>query len=171
MTKRTKLLSGIVAGATAAFVAGMALPATTQVPPERVTMTFFDANGDDKEKDIDVKPLKEFNAGDGAVIWTKAFDPETCEEAGSFSISFQVIRLVGKNNAWVRFGGATVLADGDINFDAVGTFTDFETGFAGAVTGGTGAYKDATGEFTVMETPEELCGKKGALITVDMLLE
>ncbi len=162
---------GLVAAATASLIVGMALPASTQIPPERVTLTFFDANGDDKEKNLDVKPYKEFNAGDGSVIWTKALDPETCEPVGSFDISFQVIRLVGKNNAWVRFGGAAVLPDGDINFDAVGTFTDFEAGFDGAVTGGSGAYKDATGQITVGETPEKMCDKKGVLITLDMLLE
>lgn len=170
MNPRTKVIAGALAATVAAFIGGTALPASTQAPAERVTLTFFDANGDDKEKNIDVKPIGDFNAGDGAVIWTKALDPETCEKVGSFSISFQVIRLVGQENAWVRFGGATVLGDGDINFDAVGTFADFETGFDGAVTGGTGAYKDATGEFNVAETETKLCGKRGALITIDMLL-
>lgn len=170
MVRSKKVIAAALGTVVATSIVGLAVPAATQAPAERVTLTFFDANGDDKEKDIDVKPMGEFNAGDGAVIWTKALDPETCEKVGSFSISFQVIRLVGRENAWVRFGGATVLGDGDINFDAVGTFADFESGFDGAVTGGSGAYKDATGEFTVRETETKLCDKRGALITVDLAL-
>lgn len=135
-----------------------------------MTLTFFDANGDDFEKEIDIKPVGRFNPGDGAVVWSKMFDPETCEPVGSFSLNFQYVKPAGKENGWVRILGAGVLNDGDVYFDITGKFSEFEAGMDGGVTGGSGAYKDATGEIRVSETPAKICEKRGALITLDMSL-
>ncbi|MFP5298000.1 MAG: hypothetical protein ACLGHL_03305 [Actinomycetota bacterium] len=168
MARRTKVIAGALTAAVTALVGGLALPASTQAPAERVTLTFFDANGDDFDKNIDVKPTGEFSPGDSAVIWSKLLDPETCERVGSFNLNFQFVKPIGKEDGWIRVHGAGVLDDGDVYFDLTGKFSDLQAGLDGGVTGGSGAYKDVTGEILVNET--RMCEKRGALITLDMLL-
>jgi hypothetical protein len=100
------------------------------------------------------------------------FDPETCEKAGTVLIRFQVVKLAGKNDAYFLDDGGLILPDGKLALYLHGRFTEFEgaNGFAGAITGGTGAYRDARGEFHIVEN-QEMCDKKGALITADLALE
>jgi hypothetical protein len=53
-----------------------------------------------------------------------------------------------------------------------GKFSEFgtEDGAKAAVTGGTGAYRDVRGEFTLVER-QERCEKKGTLVTLDLVVE
>ena len=162
-------MSALVAGLVLGLVfGGMALPASSQGPGGRTTITIFDPNRTDYSKDVNVG-RKGFSPGDWNVSIEKALDPETCEPAGRAVIRFTVVRLVGDNNADFIVDFTYLRSDGKITAYSAGRFSDFENGFAFPVTGGAGAYKDATGEVTIQENVE-LCDKKGATLTFDLAI-
>jgi hypothetical protein len=160
---------GLVSGAV--LVGGTVLPATSQPPAQRTTLTFFDPNATDFEKELNLGG-KGFKPGDMGLVKDTMFDPETCEPAGTVLIRFQVVKLAGRNDAFFLDDGGLTLPDGKVALYLHGKFSEFEgaNGFAGAVTGGTGAYRDARGEFHIVED-QQMCEKKGAVLTLDMTLE
>lgn len=170
MTK-LKAFFGATVLLAAVLVGSLVTPATSQPELERVTMTFFDPRPTEFDKEIDEKP-QGFSPGDWSVIREKQLDPETCEPAGNLLLHFVFVEQTGKENGWVRFNGDFVMDDGKISIQTAGKFSDFENegGFKFSVIGGTGAYKDATGEGSVAEgTP--MCDKKGDTVTLDLLLQ
>jgi hypothetical protein len=170
MTK-VKALFGAGVLLASVLVATLVAPATSQVDPERVTLTFFDPRSTEHEKDIDEKPAG-FSAGDWALIREKQLDPETCETAGQLILQFAFVEPTGKNDGYARFNGDLLLPDGKISIQSSGKFSEFENegGFKFSVIGGTGAYRDATGEGSVTESTP-MCEKKGDTITLDLLLQ
>ncbi len=170
MTKLRMLFgaSGLLA---ALLIGTLVAPATSQVEPQRVTLTFFDPRPTEHAKSIDEKP-KGFSPGDWEVAREKQLDPETCEAAGQLILQFTFVEQTGKEDGWARFNGDFVLDDGKISFQSAGKFSDFESeaGFTFSITGGTGAYKDATGQGSVSEGGT-LCDKKGDTVTLDLLLQ
>lgn len=154
----------------AVMTAATTLPAASQPPEERTTVAWFDPNRTDFEKRLNLGGRGE--AGDMAVVKDSMFDPETCEKEATILLRFQFVKPAGENDAFFLVDGGLLLSDGKLTISVPGRFSEFEneTGAAGAVTGGTGAYRDATGEFFVVED-QELCGKKGALITADLVLQ
>ena len=165
-----KLLIVFVLAATAVVVTGAVVPATSQPPAQRTTLTWFDPNKTDFEKGMNLGG-KGF-AGDMSVIKDSMFDPETCEKAGTLLLRFQAVKPIGENDGFFMADGQVLLPDGKMAISLAGRFTEFEAegGAAGAVTGGTGAYRDVTGEFHVVED-QRMCDKRGALITADLVLE
>jgi hypothetical protein len=155
------LLAGVIVGT-------MVTPAGSQVPPERTTLTFFDPNATDFDKDLNTGG-KGF-AGDMFLTKDSFFDPETCEKAGTLLIRGQVVKSAGRNDAFTIFDGGVRLPDGKITFSSPAKFSDFAAGPFLAVTGGTEAYKDVSGDVTVTED-QQMCEKNGALITMDLLLQ
>lgn len=156
----------------AALVLGAgAMPAISQPPEERTTISWFDPNKTDFEKSLNLGG-KGFKPGDMQLIKDTMFDPETCEKAATLLLRFQVVKLAGNNDAFFVDDGALLLPDGKLTIYFPGKFSEFESenGAAGAVTGGTDAYKDATGEFRLTED-QQMCDRKGSLITADLVLQ
>ena len=81
------------------------------------------------------------------------------------------MKPIGKNDGFHITEGTVVLPDGKIVIYAGGKFSEFaeEDGADLPVTGGTGAYQDASGTMTVLEG-QELCDRKGATLTFSLLL-
>ncbi len=132
-------------------------------------MSWFDPNRTDFEKELNLGG-KGFGAGDMALIKDSMFDPETCEKAATALLRFQVVKRAGRNDAFFLTEGGLLLPDGKLSLSFPGRFSEFVTGASGAITGGTDAYKDVTGDFSVTED-QKMCDKRGAVITADLVLE
>jgi hypothetical protein len=165
--KRLTLGSLLALVVTAALV----VPATSQPPAERTTIAFFDPNATDFEKPLNFGK-KAFGPGDMVLIKDTMFDPETCEKAGTLLMRVQVVKYAGRDDGFIIDDGGVLLPDGKLSFHLIGKFSEFgdEAGAAGAVIGGTGPYRDATGEVRITED-HRMCDKRGVLITADLLLE
>lgn len=152
------------AASVAALVAVSGVPASSQEPPGRTTIKLFTKNEVGFEKFIN-EGGEQFGAGDWAVNKTPAFDPDTCERVGAIGTRFVAVQFQAKKDA--VFGlvdGGIVLPEGTLTLYDVGDQSE-ATGDL-AITGGTGAFKDARGEANVTET--RLCDKAGVLITADI---
>jgi hypothetical protein len=164
--------AAVVALVAVALLAGAFLPATSQVPGERTELQFFDPNKRGTfERFVDVGKRGE-GPGDFGVFKDLQLDPETCEKAGTAIGRFQLIKAIGNRDGYATADIGLLLPDGKITFYFPVQFSEFEAegGATGAVTGGTGAYKDARGEVTVTER-QDMCDERGALITLDLLLQ
>lgn len=144
---------------------------SSQAPPARTTLTFFDPNKTNFEKFIDVG-REDFSPGDYSIFIENLKDPDTCEGAGKIIGKFTISKVVGRENAFFVVDFGFRLPDGTITGYHAGKFSDFASDTRNhlAVTGGTQVYEDATGEFTLDEDTQ-MCGTRGALITVDLLLQ
>ena len=165
-----KSLVVLALAASVVVVTSGVMPAVSQPPEQRTTLTWFDPNKTDFEKSLNLGG-KGF-AGDMAVVKDTMFDPETCEKAGTLLIRFQAVKAIGDRDGFFLTDGGLLLPDGKLTLAIPGKFSEFEAegGAAGAVTGGTGAYRDVTGEFHVVED-QAMCDRKGAVITADLVLE
>ncbi|MDQ3953388.1 MAG: hypothetical protein M3279_10580 [Actinomycetota bacterium] len=165
-----KTLAVVALGVCVMLAAGAVMPAISQPPEQRTTLTWFDPNKTDFEKGMNLGG-KGF-AGDMSVIKDSMFDPETCDKVATLLLRFQGVKAAGRNDGFFLADGGLLLPDGKISIYLPGRFSDFEDegGAAGAVTGGTGAYRDVTGEFHVVED-QQMCDRRGALITADVVLE
>jgi hypothetical protein len=144
--------------------------AGSQAPPTRTTLTFFDPRKTNFEKEID-EGRQGFSPGDWGLFIENLKDPDTCDPAGKIIGRFTVSKFIGEENAFFLLDFGFRLPDGTITGYHAGKFFDFESATRNhlAVTGGTQTYKDATGEFS-LESGLEMCGTRGDLITVDLLL-
>jgi hypothetical protein len=88
------------------------------------------------------------------------------------NLGWKLAQVVNEISPAFVLHGVAILADGNITFEFGGTFADFDApdGLDGAVTGGTGAYKDARGQVTVADGGTQ-CGQRVDLITLDLLLQ
>lgn len=165
-----KPLAATALGASLVVGAGAIMPAISQPPEQRTTLSWFDPRKTDFEKGLNLGG-KGF-AGDMALIKDTMFDPETCEKAGTLLLRFQAVKAIGDRDGFFLDDGVVLLPDGKMSLHVGGRFSEFEAegGAAGAVIGGTGAYRDVTGEFHVVED-QKMCEKRGALITADVVLE
>jgi hypothetical protein len=169
--KRWKVAAAVSVIATAALVTSMLTPATSQQQAQRTTLTFFDPRATDFEKEIN-EGGRGFGAGDWAVIKDSLFDPATCEKVATAIARSTFIKLIGQRDGYFMFDGGVFLADGKVTIHFPGRFSEFESpgGLTGAVTGGTGAYRDARGDITVTDGGR-MCDTRGDLITVDLLMQ
>jgi hypothetical protein len=169
--KRWKVAAAVSVIATATLVTSLLTPATSQQPAQRTTLTFFDPRATDFEKEINVGG-RGFGAGDWAVIKDSLFDPATCEKVATAIARSTFIKLIGQRDAYFMFEGGVFLADGKVTIHFPGRFSEFESpgGLTGAVTGGTGAYRDARGDITVTDGGR-MCDTRGDLITFDLLMQ
>jgi hypothetical protein len=145
--------------------------ASSQAPPQGRTLTLFDPQATDFEKNIN-EGRRGFSSGDWSVVKDSFFDPDTCEKVGTFLGRFTFIKSAGRNDGFFVMDGGAVLSDGKITFYWPGRFTEFGQADApptdgGAITGGTGAYEGVGGSMLVQED-QQLCEKKGALITLEL---
>lgn len=162
----------VVAAAVAlVMVTGGLMPAISQPPGQRTVLTWFDPGKTDFEKELNLGG-RGFKAGDMVVIKDSMFDTGTCENSATLVARFQVVKRAGRENAFFVFDGGLLLPDGKLTLYLPAKFSEFESedGAAGAVTGGTGAYRDVTGELRVDEG-HAMCDRRGALVTADLLLE
>jgi hypothetical protein len=169
--RKTVAVLALTVALSIVLAASTLVPAISQPPPDRVTLTWFDPRATDFEKELNFGG-KGFGPGDMGLVKDSIFDPETCEKAGTVLIRFQFVKAAGRNDGFFIDDGGLLLPDGKLTFQLIGRFTEFEseTGAAVAVTGGTGAYRDATGQAFVSED-HRMCDKRGALITADLVLE
>jgi hypothetical protein len=168
---KARAIAVLVAVATAAGILGSLTPATSQQPPERTTLIFVDSRRTGFEKVIN-EGAKGFGAGDWSVFRDPQLDPETCEQAGVVQGRFTAVKRIGAQDAALIVDGAVVLPAGKLTFYFAGKFSDFESeeGLTGAVTGGTGAYRDARGQISLTDGGRQ-CGEPVDLATVDLLLQ
>lgn len=150
------------------LLVGVALPAGSQQPPARNTITLFDPNKTDWDKLIN-EGRKEFSPGDQILFIENQLDPETCERHGKIIGHLLISRIIGEENAWFVGDFTLRLPDGKITAYGGARFAEFEVIDKGifAVTGGTDTYRDASGEVMIQENVTR-CDRKGALITVDV---
>lgn len=157
---------GVVAVAVVA-IGVIVVPAGSQQPPERVTLTFFEPNKSGWERFVDVgRPSG--SPGDQVLFIGAELDPETCERVG---------RLVGHitlskplpEDGWFVGQFTLYLPDGKIIASGSAKFSEFaqQEKAVFAVTGGTEAYRDASGQVSFQEDVT-LCDRKGSLTTVDI---
>jgi hypothetical protein len=159
-----------VLAASVIMLLAFAVSVSSQVPPSRTTLTFFDPRKTDFQKFID-EDGKGFSPGDWSMFIENLKDPETCDPAGKIIGRFTISKLVGQQDAFFLLDFGFRLPDGTITGYHAGKFSDFESATRNhlAVTGGTQPYKDASGEF-IIDGGQQMCGTKGDLITVDLLL-
>jgi hypothetical protein len=152
----------------ALMIVVVALPAGSQQPQQRGTITLFDPNKTNYEKVID-EGRKGFSAGDTILFVDAQFDPETCERVGTLVGRLVISKRLKQDNAWFVGDFTLKLADGKVVAEAAARFAEFAQTEDGvfAVTGGTGAYRDASGEVLLQEDVA-MCDRKGSLTTVDI---
>jgi hypothetical protein len=153
------------------LIVGSAIPVASQQPAERTTLTFFDPRKTDYDKFVN-EGRRGFSPGDVLLFIEKLKDPDTCDRAGKIIGKFTVSKLTGKEDAFYLLDYNFRLPNGTITGSNGGKFSDFESRARNhlPVTGGTETYKDATGEFTIVQSGK-MCGSRGDLITVDLLLQ
>jgi hypothetical protein len=157
-------------GALALIVIG-AQPAVSQPPKQRTTISVFDPNVTPYSKEIN-EGSKKFGPGDWSVGLERFFDTDTCERSGRAITKFTFVKDLGKQDGMYIIDASVLFSDGKISIYSGGRFSEFENdgGAVFAVTGGTGAYQDATGTMTIEENTD-LCDRKGATITFSLLLD
>ncbi len=152
------------------FGAVASMQASSQQPPERVTILLFDPNKTGFEKRIDVGKAGLGTPGDFGVSKDPLLDPDTCESAGMRLARFTLIKLE-KDDGFDIAENALLLPDGKITLTFGTRFSELEgDGSPGAVTGGTGSYEDVRGQALFTEGQEK-CEQRGVLITLDLLLQ
>lgn len=157
----------LFAAVSAIVLVGGALPVVSQQPAERQTFTLFDPQATQFEKFIN-QGKRGISPGDVVLFVEKQLDPDTCEKAGKLVGRIQIVKNVGKQNALFQGSFTLLLSGGKITAGGAAKFSDFmSTDPIFAVTGGTGTYRDASGEVTLTEDAE-MCGEKGSLTTIDV---
>lgn len=145
-------------------------PAGSQQPAERQTITVFDPRKTPYEKELD-NGKKGFSPGDEFLFIENLKDPETCEKVGKLVGHTQIVKLIGDRDGVFTVDVTVDLKNGKITVYGASRFSEFETQ-AGqpifAVTGGTRAYRDASGEVSFGEDRVQLCGTRGELVTFDL---
>ena len=165
--KKMRTLVALVAAVSAVVLVGGAAPVVSQQPAERQTITLFDSPPEEFDNFVNEGP-RGLSSGDTILFVEKQLDPETCERAGRLVGRLQIVKRVGKQDAMYTGEFTMLLAGGKITAAGAARFTDFErTDPIFAVTGGTGIYKDASGEVTIAED-QERCGKTGSITTIDI---
>lgn len=146
----------------------IAVPAGSQQPQERRTITLFDPSHTNWEKVID-QGRANMSPGDTLLYVDAQFDPETCERSGTVLGRLEISRVLKQNDAWFIGDFTVKLADGKVEAEAAAKFTEFSQADGGvfAVTGGTGAYRDVSGEVLFQEDVA-MCGREGSLTTIDL---
>ena len=152
----------------ALIVVVIALPAGSQQPQERRTITLFDPSKTSYEKVID-QGRNGMSAGDTILFVDAQFDPETCERSGTLVGRLDISKVLNQDDAWFIGDFTLELADGKVVAEAAAKFTEFAQTEEGvfAVTGGTGAYRDVSGEVLFQEDVA-MCDQDGSLTTIDI---
>ncbi len=154
----------------ALIVVVIALPAGSQQPQERGTITLFEPHNIkiNWEKVID-QGRKGMSAGDTILIVDALFDPENCQRVGTLVGRIAISKVLNQGNAWFIGDFTLNLADGKVIAEAAAKFTEFSQTEDGvfAVTGGTDAYRDVSGEVKFQEDVA-MCDRIGSLTTIDI---
>ena len=147
---------------------GTAGPVVSQQPAERQTITMFDPKATTFDKFLN-EGKRGISPGDTILFIENQLDPETCERMGQLVGRIQVVKSVGTRDALYDGQFSVNLDSGKIVAAAAAKFSEFEGGEpVFAVTGGTGTYKDASGEVTFGPEKVDLCGTRGDLVTIDI---
>ena len=167
------LTASVIVFATVAM-SGALFPVNSQEPPTRTVIELVDPNEKGSfQKFVDLGKSGP-SPGDFLVSKDLLLDPETCEKAAETLGRSQLIKFVGKEkeDGFDIADLAILLPDGKITITFPTRFsedTDPE-GASGAITGGTGAYKDARGEATFI-ADQDGCDQEAGLFTLDLLIQ
>ncbi len=165
-------LAAVAAAATA--LAGT--PAASQ-EPARTTLTFFDPDKGGFQRWVASnrrgfqrlvkRPPARPRAGDWSIFTDPVLDPATCKRVARNIGRSVIIKPLKGGDAVAMFEGGILLKEGKLTFRFPGKFSEYPAKIA--ITGGTGAYKDASGEVTF--TPGvKRCDRRGSLVVADLLL-
>ena len=166
---KLKWLIGLAVTLVAVMIVAIALPAGSQQPQQRTTITMFDPNKTNWEKFID-QGRKDFSPGDTILFVDAIFDPETCARRATLIGRLSISKRVGRQNAWFLGDFTLKQADGKLIAEGAAKFSEFAQTDKGvfAITGGTDAYRDASGEVKFQEDEVTRCDRRGTLFTVDI---
>jgi hypothetical protein len=152
----------IVAGATALVSIGLLfgglLPASSQGAAD-IRACEYERRGYDLEVDADGSG--DFSAGDYGLFHDPLFAPGTNDRRiGKEAGTIHFVKLKGERDAIFHVVVDFLFENGRISGQTFSKFRNLRGGITGAITGGTGAYRNAMGQFTVQEGR---CNGKGAL--------
>jgi hypothetical protein len=168
---RRKYAIAFTAAAVLGLVIALALASSAPAITTATTLHLFEDPDHFRERVVDVAPVGQFNAGDGFLTRARLLD-EDGNDVGfdQISCTFHIPFFINEKTGQFRISqlceGTFTLTEGTIELS--GTVTFFGTGgpeeaaapfrmapgerdqgFHIAVTGGTGAYQNARGEFRV----------------------
>lgn len=161
----------LVLAAAAGSLLVSTVPVASQTEPERVVLRVFETNRGAHYTDVNEAPRTDWGAeGDWTVGTQKLLHPQECDAIGRNISRFTVARQLAEGQAWVIADITTNLSGDRITIYGAFRTQEFssEAGVDHAVTGGTGQYKDATGE--VIVKPARRCNQEGALYRFDLLV-
>jgi hypothetical protein len=166
--KRFRSLAVASVVLTSLAVLSVAVPAGSQPPQQRNTIALFDPDRTNFERFVNVGS-KRFGPGDTILFVDNQLDPDTCERAGKLIGRLLVVQVFGEEDARILGEFTLTLPDGKIVAGGAARFSEFaQTEIAVfAVTGGTDAYRDVSGDVRIQEDVE-MCGRRGALTTIDL---
>jgi hypothetical protein len=143
----------IVAGATALVSVGLLfgglLPASSQGASD-IRACEYERRGTDVEVDADGSGG--FSAGDYSLSHDPLFQPGTNDRRiGKVVVHLDFVKLKGQQDAIFHAVGTWLFENGRITGQTFSKFSNVRKGITAAITGGTGAYRNASGQITVQE--------------------
>ncbi|HXF37429.1 MAG TPA: hypothetical protein VNO17_09645 [Actinomycetota bacterium] len=164
---RRKRIRPLAVGAGSALLAIVAVLAGLAPASAQVEVEVFDPEGP-FERVIDLgRPG--FGIGDQVLEIHTLLDPADGDPVGRSFTRVTVLRVFhGGEDALIAVDSTYRLDEGDIVFSGVFRLSSLAGGIRGAIHGGTGAYRDATGE--AVATAAEVAGREGVVVAFDLTL-
>ena len=116
------------------------------------------------EKFVDVGKAG-FSPGDQILQWQALLDPADGSMVGRVVARVEIVKHRGKDDLFILDGTAK-LEGGSIVFYGAARVSQFETGIAFPVTGGSGIYEHASGKVTAVT--DKVSGTSGVLLSFDL---
>jgi hypothetical protein len=170
MRKRLAYVGGTAAALAAVLIIAFLLPAASQPQGGSVILHLCskDGKGRGYNKDIDVGKTG-FSPGDYSLFTDKLYDRDTGEGYGHDIGRFTFVKATGPRDGQVLLDVTAVTPHGKLTLYGPGKFSQFQTGFRMAVTGGTGRYRNSSGGIVVKNG--NCLGHRGTVITANVTLK
>ena len=171
MRRKLSVIGGVAALLTTALVVGILVPAASQQPTTQTIVVCDPDEGPNAgfSREIDVGK-NGFSSGDYVVFTDKWYNPATGARRGRDAGRFTFIRPLGKRNGVFYIDATGIFKTGKIMVSGAATFAKIEgKGAKFAVTGGTGAYREAEG--TLIAKSGRCRGNPGVLLTFRLIFD
>lgn len=145
-------MAGIVAGATIAALGWTLLPASSAVTATQ-RFRVCDQSKPGYEHDVDSDNSGDFSPGDRFLFEDKLLDPQTGRKAGRDVGEATFIRIVNQQDALADISAMFFFPSGKISVYFSARFSDLDKGERFPITGGTGAYENASGSVFIKNHP------------------